>query len=262
MTRPIPLRERMAEYVPSWLADHDPVGKSYGWRFLTALARFVDAGISAALGASLGAVGKGTPTALKYVGHARGIVRGRFDTDESYAAKFPTWIDRWREAGSQRRLAIELAEYLGDARVRVVNRAGHWVTVEADGSITETDAEWDWDSVSHPDRVAFWSDLWVVVYPAWAHRPGTLGTLGVDAYALGHLAPRAEIDAVKLGIRRFKAAHSCVRAVIWTSNTSLFDPTNPSSCPNGRWGAWGIYDGSSYVPSDRDLVNCRFWEPR
>lgn len=262
MTRPIPLRERMAEYVPSWLADHDPVGKSYGWRVLTALSRFVDAGLSAALWASLGAVGKGTPTALKYVGHARGITRGRLDTDESYAAKFPSWIERWREAGSQRRIAREIAEYLGDARVRVVNRSGHWITVEANGTLTEHDAEFDWDSESHPYRASWWSDLWVIVCPAWAHRPGTIGAIGVDQYAIGHLATQPEVDAVKLLIQRWKAAHSCVRAVIWTSDPDLFDPEEPASCPNGRWGAWGIYDGDSYVPSDRDLVNCRFWEPR
>lgn len=261
------LRDKVARYLPSWLSESDPDSPSYGHRFVFIIGRFVDTSLSAAMQASLAAVGRGTPSALKYLGRARGITRGRLDTDATYGAKLSTWIDRWKEAGQQRRLAIEIAEYLGDSRVRVVNRAGHWVTVEANGTITETDAEWDWDSVSHPDRndpeAPWWSDLWVIVYPTWEQRAGTLGDLvGADGYGIGHMAPAQQIDAVKGIIQSFKACHSCVRAVLWTSNEERYDPDEPSSCPDGTWGAWGIYDGDSYVLGGRDLTETRYWEPR
>lgn len=258
------LRDQIGRYLPSWLGDNYPASPSNGFRVLYTLARFVDAGLSAAMQGSLAAVGRGTPTALKYVGQARGVTRGRFDTDVSYGLKLSTWVDRAKEAGNARRLATEIYEYLGDGpRVRVVNRQGHWVTVATDGTITETDAAWDWDSVSHPGRATWLSDQWVIVCPSWAFRDGTLGELpGYDGYALGHLATMQDVDVLKGVVQRYKSAHSCVRAVIWTSDATLFDPAAPLTCPDGTWGAWGIYSGVDYVPSGRDLTRCRFWEPR
>ncbi len=257
------LRSLVSRYLPAWLSDAYPESPSYGDRWMWLTARFVDATLSVVMQGSLAAVGRGTPTALKYVGAARGVQRGRLDPDDTYRAKLPTWIDRWKEAGSQRRLAIEIAQYLGDSRVRVVNRHGHWITVEADGTITETDAPFDWDSVSHPARAASWSALWVMIWPTWDVRPGTLGDLtGDDGHSLGHLSTPQEVEAVKGLCLDFKSGHSCVRAIIWTSDETLFDPENPASLPNGRWGAWGILDGDSYVASDRNLTTCRYWEPR
>lgn len=261
------LRDAMGDYVPSWLADSYPASASYGYRLLYVIGRFVDAGISAVMQGALSAAGRGSPSALKYVAQERGITRGRFDTDDTFAAKLPTWIDRWKEAGSQLRLATEIWEYLGDARVRVVNRAGHWVTIDTDGTITTADATWDWDSVSNPERNdpdnPWRSDEWVIVCPSWAFRTGTRGGLtGDDGFSIGHLATPQEVDAVKGLCLRWKAAHSCVRAIIWTNDTALFDPTDSSTRPNGTWGMWGIYSGGHYVLGGRDLVHCRFWEPR
>lgn len=261
------LRDRLSEVLPSWLNDNGPELPSYGFRVLWTLVRFVDSALSGVLQGRLAAVGRGTPTALKYVGAARGVTRGRLDTDESYAAKLPTWIDRWKECGSQRRLAIELAEYLGDSRVRVINRAGHWVTVEADGTITETDAPWDWDSISHPERSdpdnPYWSDEWVVICPTYAVRSGTIGDLtGDDGFGVGHLCPHRDVDEIKRICLNWKGGHSCVRAIIWTSDASRFDPSDSATCPNGRWGAWGIWDSGSFIAGDRDLVSTRYWEPR
>lgn len=266
------IRDLFGRWVPSWLADNatddDPSTGSNGYRVLYTCVRFVDSAIAIMMQGSVAAVGRGTPTALPYVGDERGVVRGRFDTDDAYRAKLPTWLDRWREAGQGRRLVREVWEYLGNARVRLVTRSGHWITLETNGTMTETDAAWDWDSVSHPERnvpgAPWWSDEWLIIYPTYPVRPGTLGGMtGDDGLGLGHLCPRVEVDQVKLIVNRYKACHSCVRAVIWTSSSTRFDPATPTSKPNGTWGAWGILDGSNhYVPSGRDLTECRYWEPR
>jgi hypothetical protein len=263
-----PLRDLISA-LPSWLADKSglPGLPSNGYRVVFTLSRFVDVGISALMQASIAAVGRGTPTALKYVGDARGVIRGRLDTDADYRKKLPTWIQRWKDAGNARRLAREVWEYLGDSRVRVVTRAGHWITIETDGTMTETDAPWDWDSVSNPERnnpaAPWWSDEWIIVYPSWALRPGTFHDLtGDDGFGLGHLAPRAQVDALKLIVDRYKAAHSCVRAIIWTLDATRFDPAVPASKPDGTWGQWSRTIGGHCVFSGRDLSTCRFWEPR
>lgn len=265
------LKDVFGRILPSWLADNFPASPSYGYRFLWVGAALVDAALDTMLQGSLAASGRGTPTALRYIGAARGILRGRYDTDDEYFVKLQTWIDRHKERGQQRRLAREVWEYLGNdgsgaSRVRVVNRAGWWVTITAAGELEETQADWDWDSVSHPFRndldAPYFSDLWVIVYPSWTFRAGTLGDLtGDDGFAIGHMAPHAEVEALKSIVTTWKAAEECIRAVIWTTDETLFDPEEPSTCPDGTWGAWGTTGSGSRVKSGRDLINCRFWEP-
>ncbi|MDX6480352.1 MAG: hypothetical protein QOG85_862, partial [Gaiellaceae bacterium] len=213
--------------------------------------------------------GRGTPTALPYIGRSRGIIRNQGESEASYAERLGRWLDTWPEAASQELIAVAIHQFLAThPRVRVITRSGLWLTCEADGTIVRTEAAWDWDSISHPQRndpdAPWWSDMWIVVQLSpWAQRPGTLGDLtGDDGFALGHLATHPEVDAIKGLIAQWKGAHSRVRAVIWTTDATLFDPEEPASCPNGRWGAWGIYDGTSYVPSDRNITTCRYWEPR
>ncbi len=259
------LRHILANYLPSWLGDQNPTAPSWGYRTLAAAALLVDGQIQVVLEASLAAVGRGTPTALKYLALARGVTRGRLDTDETFGDKLATWIDLAKARGGQRGLARELAGYLGESRVRVINRAGHWVTVDADGTLTETDAAFDWDSVSHPERAEFLAEQFIVVYspPAWIERPLTLGDLtGADGYAIGHLVTPQEKDAVLGIVDRAKAAHTMIRAVIFTTDAARFDPTVPASCPDGTWGAWGTRGNGSRTKSGRDLTSCRFWEPR
>ena len=263
------LAQSLKQYLPSWLNDNDPISPSYGYRVLSTLSKFVDQSLSNAMGASLAAVGKGLPLALKYVGWARGVVRGRFDTDDQYATKLTTWIDRLKEAGSQLRLAKEIFDYLGTWEVRIVNRAGHWYVLHTDGSINEYfGVPFDWDSISNPERhdpsAPWWSDLFIIVVPTYPIRPLTMGDLtGIDdGFGLGQLVPRQEYDAVKEIVDRFKAAHSCVRAILWTSNSARYNPASPTMMPNGKWGNWGIYSSGHYIASDRDLTETRFWEPR
>lgn len=158
-------------------------------------------------------------------------------------------------------------------RVRIVNRAGFFLTLEQDGATySEHQGTWDWDSVSHPERndpdEPWWSELWIIVYTApeqWPFASGTLGdaddVFGDDGLGLGHDVTRKEYDAVRGQASQFKAAHTLVRAVIWCSDPDLFDPTAPATLPDGTWGAWSMDDGTgARIPSGRDLTSCRYWE--
>jgi hypothetical protein len=262
------LRDQLRKWVPWWLQDRRlSSGKTAGFRFLWVMVATLDAFLEWILqGLQAAWPGKGTATALPFIGRSRGIIRGVSDTDASYVARLIAWLDKWKNAGSQLQLAIELHEYIaGNPMVRIVNRAGQWVTVAADGSVTRTNAAWDWDSISNPERAGFWSELWVIVYPTpWALRGGSLGSLtGYDGFSLGHLASIVEWDAIKTIIAQWKSAHTYVRAVIWTSDVTLFDPAVPASKPNGLWGQWSVAGGTgTRVASSRNLTTCRYWEPR
>lgn len=262
MAATLRLRDAFKSVSPWWLSDRPTAGKTVGYRFLWSMISVLDVLAEGLLqGMRAAWPGAGTPTALPYIGRSRGIARGQSDTDDEYAAKLRAWLVRWEDAGSMEGLARELHEYLGNhPRVRIVNRAGRWVTME-NGVLGTTDAEWNWDGVSHPERAGFWSELWIIIYPTqWAVR-GSMATLTPqDGYGLGHLVSREEVDAVKGIVSDWKSAHSRVRAVIWTSDATLFDPDDSDSLPDGTWGAWGGVGSGSRTASGRNTTTCRYWE--
>jgi len=209
--------------------------------------------------------GLGTPTALPFVGRARGMIRGESETDSEYAARLLTWIEKARALGSAERIATAIHEFCANhPRVRIVTRSGRWVTLETNGTITRTTAAWDWDSVSNPERAGFWSEIWIIVYPTqWSPQPvlglPTSPALGTVQQGLGHQAPPSSVDAIRGLVQQCKSAHTKVRALIWTSDAALFDPAVPVSLPNGNWGSWGV-GSPSRIPSDRNTTTCRYWE--
>lgn len=256
---------------PWWLSDRLTQKKTVGYRYLWSLIAPLDATMDVLLqGIQAAWPGVGTPTALPYIGRSRGVVRGQADTDDEYATKLIGWLERAEQLGSMEALAREIHEYLGNhPRVRVVNRAGRWVTMNADGSFSFAQAAWDWDSVSNPERndpdAPWWSEMWVIIYPTQWALSGAWGDgrhWGARDSGIGHIVSREEVDAVKGLISLAKSAHSLVRAVIWTSDGTLFDPAMPGSLPDGTWGMWGSGGSGSRVASGRNTTTCRYWEPR
>lgn len=214
--------------------------------------------------------GQGTPTALPLIGRSRGMIRSQLETEAEYAVRLGTWLDRARQFGSMLSTARALHEYLGNRpRVRMYNRAGACLEVaETTGAVTRYDAgstAWDWDSVSHPERAGYWWDLWACVYPMqWSASPvleagsrklGATPNLGV-----GCAATREEHDAIVGLVQQHKSAHSHMRAVIFTTDATLFDPTTPASQPDGEWGDWSSKGSGSRVVSHRDVTTCRYLE--
>lgn len=261
----IRFRDAFRRFIPPWLVDRVQAGLTVGFRFLWAMIAPLDAALEVIVqGMQAAWPGKGTPTALPLLARSRGILRGQTETEEHYAERLRGWLDTWRNAGSAETIARQLHEYLGNnPRVRVVNRAGVWVTVNEDGSVERHTQAWDWDSVSNPERAGFWSEIWIIIYPTqWADAPdyGVARNYG-DPSGLGHLCTPQEYDTVHGLISQWKAVHTKVRTVIWTSDTALFDPATPASLPNGTWGTWSTQGSGSRVASGRELVTCRYWEP-
>lgn len=270
------LRDLVDKIVPKWLSEGDPENPGFGFRLIWVLALLIDVAIEVVSSAIQAARGRGTSTDADLVGvYARGLIRNQDESDEDYARRLGTWVDRAKENGGPTRLALAIHDYLrSHPRVRVFRRNGKCITIEADRTITIDEATaWDWDSESHPHRNdpehPYWSDLFYVVYTTsgsseqWPKRGGTLDGMaaGDDGYGLDHLCTWKERDDLKSLIRICKSAHSRIRALIWCDDESKFVPDDDASMPNGRWGAWGIADGSAYVPSDRDFTHCVFWEP-
>lgn len=250
--------------LPVWMQ------RSVGFRFILVLVVLADVGAQMLLEALYARFpGVGTPTALPLIGRSRGMIRGMNETDLGFAGRLIQWLDRWRIAGSQKAIAQAVRDYVsGNPKVRVVNRGGTMTTIDAAGVVTvQTGVAWDWDSLSNPSHAGFWSETWIIVYsPPWAKTGPQLVSAGsppnTGPYGIGQLVPRQDVDAIKGLLAQWKSAHSFIRCVIWTYDATLFDPANPGSMPDGKWGEWWYPTtaGAAYHLSSRSL-SCRFWEP-
>ncbi|MDQ2783208.1 MAG: hypothetical protein M3Y26_11850 [Actinomycetota bacterium] len=267
MTASRRFRDEIRSYVPAWLSDRHAAKPelSAGFRFLWAMAAPLDAAIDVLMqGLRAAQPGQGTPTALALIGRSRGIIRGQGETDASYSGRLTGWLDRWRIAGTAEAIARSIQEYCANhPRVRIVTRSGVWVTLETNGTITRTTAAWNWDGTSNSERAGYWSELWVIVYPTpWSttQKWGDGRKWGGRDGALGHFVARQDVDALRGLIAQWKSAHTKIRAVIWTSDSALFDPAVPASNPDGTWGEWGIQGNGPRVASTRNITTCRYWE--
>lgn len=276
-------RDLLKAAAPWWLSDRPdgkapwpgPTSLNVGYRVLWTLAAILDVGEEFLYeGVQAAYPGLGTVSALPLIAQTRDLIQGDTETATAFAARLVTWLEQHAVTGPAA-LALQLHYYLpGQPMVRIVDRSNNWVQVDAAGVVTEPTplASWTWDNVSNPERAGFWSELWIIIYsttsgqPCYPLRPGTLGQLtGDDGYGLGLMIPHASADTVRRIIANWKGAHSRIRAVLFTSDPTAYDPLNPhgagSLWPDGTWGQWGLPGSDPYVRGGRDLTYTRYLEP-
>lgn len=271
-------RDALRSFIPIWLQDRP--GFRNGYKFLYVCALLVDIALKWCVesvyawfpGYSLGATqGVSAASALPLIGQSRGMLQGLGEADASFAQRLIGWLDDWEAAGSSEILVAQIQAYLGTSpTVRVVDRAGNWTSIDPSGDITTTSAAWDWDEVGQPERVWWWSDLWIIVYPCpWPITGTTLSSLvGVwgtyNGIGTGHQVPRGPVDAILGLLELWKGAHCWCESIIWSYDSSLFVPGSPASGdPNGTWAFWG-YPVSGELKVARTGSadgRCRYWIP-
>lgn len=269
MTAALRFRDVFRRWTTPWLLDRVldnlVTGYEYLWSQIAPLDNLVD---QLTQGLQAPWPGLGTPTALGLIGRTRGLIRGQGESDASYIVRLQGWLDGAKNLGSAESTCKALQIYLSThPMVRIVNRAGFWTTLDTSGNFSYTTKAWNWDTVSNPERndpsAPYWSDEWIIIYsPPWAVRGnfGDVGQVYGQQTGRGHLVSRAEYDAILGEIRRTKSAHTNVRCVIWSYDSTKFDPTNSlSTMPDGTWGRWG-WKGAAHYPCRRDTT-CRYWEP-
>lgn len=275
------IRHAIASWIPNWLSNR--AEKNTGYKLLYTAALVCDAVVETGLqGLRAAWPGKGTPTALPYIGQSRGLIRGLTETDDAYASRLRAWLTTWENAGDDTSLIRLLQTYLGTylagspRMIRIVNRAGNFVTVDSAGVVTRaTDTDWDWDEVYEPYKSTWWSDIWIIVYvdgrwPTYADLSDAnwLAAWGTyDGFGTGHMVPREAVDGVKNLVAAFKGAHTYLQAIVFTTDGLAFTPGTIGSWadnPDGRWGNWSYDNGTSQVPariSAYIAFTTRFWIP-
>jgi hypothetical protein len=196
--------------------------------------------------------------ALAAMGRDRRIRRGLNETPQAYARRLIRWIDDWKVAGNPFALMQQLAAYLGPVpSYRTVDVRGNWFSRAADGtlSISLTQANWDWDAAS--DALARWSRFWVVIYPNgfWTQGPnwGDSGAKwGTPERTWGSTATVDEVSTVRSIVADWKPAGTrCVNVILAFDGTS-FNPATArdgTGLPDGTWGHWSKISGGAYVAS-------------
>jgi hypothetical protein len=241
---------------------------------------------------------------LSIIGRDRRIPRAPGETPESYARRLVLWLDLWALAGLPLGLlyAIQSFVFPGYPQVRLVSRSGFWYTLDEGASRDASPFEamtlpcpevpgqrtpryvpaleatprarfwmhdgagnWDWDSISNPERAAFWWDYWLVVYPSSWPLQGTYAGSGADqvVYGSGEAWGFDEIagtfGTMRELVRIYQRAGSNCRGVIFAPTLADFDPyaaPGDPTMPDGHWGADAkIIAGASEHTRRRD---CRY----
>lgn len=279
------VRDALKSIVPSWLADRaDDLNK--GFKVLWVIAQMADGVIQTSIeGVKAALPGLGTSTALALLGASRRILRGLAETDAEYAARLRQWLTIWTNAASDETLLLLLQTFLGPDNIgmpvmRIVNRAGLFTTLAADGvTFTQVqDSAWataatSWDAVYQPERAQWWSDIWLIAYidsARWPVYPTLSGpefaaAWGSGELGTGHQVPQVAPQGVASIIADMKGAHTFVQSIIFTCDTGLFVPGSLGGVnnPNGRWGNFSAPNATTRIQArTRTIVSpspTRYW---
>ncbi len=216
--------------------------------------------------------------ALAAMGRDRRIVRGINESSQTYAQRLVRWLDDWRTAGNPFALMAQLAGYCGLATgpgvapgtrpsFRTVDVRGNWFSRAADGtlSVSLKQANWDWDG--SPTALANWSRFWVIIYPngLWSTGP-RWGDAGINwgqpnNRTWGSTATTDEVASVKGIVADWKpAGTTCVNIILAFDNSSFnpFSSVDTAGLPDSTWGKWHKVAAGVSVPSR--LSTARYWD--
>jgi hypothetical protein len=249
---------------PRWLRNRRD--KSVAYRILATFGAVLDALVEWLIqGSQARMPGQGTPTALPYIGRDRGYLRGHTQSNAIFAARLLGWREAWRRAGHPFELLRQIRGYLAPygVKVRHVDNAGNWHTIEADGTEVRQHlpGSWDWDG-----NTAEWWRFWIILYPPadWQVWPAfweldpTLwgGNLAGNGWTLGQQVTFALAEDLRAIVRQWKAQHAVCAWIVVAFDPESFNPTDPGTLPDGNWQYYT--KGSPKEPAR--LTTARYWQ--
>lgn len=204
-----------------------------------------------------------TTTSLPYIGADRLIPQGLVESTSAYALRLQRAYDDWRKAGMARAVMSQLLGYLTpyNQRIVAVSQKSVWDYFPNGSSPSSTPshvpstaatsptANWDWDSVSDPNKVSWWWRVWLILdadplYPTWVTTEGTWGDgdlWGDSTKSWGLSVPSTVISSIRAIVKLWKPKAAWVRWIIVSFDSTLFGPTDApgaATLPDGKWGPW------------------------
>lgn len=201
------------------------------------------------------------PDALTYLGRDRKIVRGINEPAASYAVRLQRWLDDHRVRGNPFALMMQLRAYMqADCKIRTVDRAGNWYTIEENGtrSVNLALGNWNWDGAA----ATLWSRFWVIIYPIggtdpWAPSVGDAGGASWPVGGtIGTTATPDQVASVRSIIRDWKPAGTTCEWIITAFDAASFNPLGLPE-PDGTWDWFGYSNAGAYEIAR--LTTARYW---
>lgn len=189
------------------------------------------------------------PDALALIGRDRGIVRGRGEPRDAYAARLLRYLQDLRVAGSPFALCEQLFHYLQtpNATIRTVDDRGNWFERAPNGELAaQIGGGWNWDGQT---KFRFWV---IIVNGPWEIRwDPSLGSWSGNTTATSE-----EVSDVMSIIRDWSPAGTQCEWVVVANGPAetTFAPGAPTT-PHGTWGHWA--SGNPMRPTRSNLA--RYW---
>lgn len=192
-----------ANKLPRWLQRY------WGSRFIYALWIQTDAFIDALVaGVKMRFPGYYSFESLPLIGRERRIQRGLSESDATYAARLPGWLDAHATRGGPYALLQQLFAFYAPNNfpVRLIYRSGRYFDLATDGTITMGDQP----SFSPDNMPSKWARWWLIFQwptPVPAKRKWGAFKWG-DGSTYGSGFTSADVYDLKLVPREWNAAHA------------------------------------------------------
>lgn len=124
-------------------------------------------------------------------------------------------------------------------------------------------ANFDWDSLSNPERAACWWDAVGVIYGRYEEQEAYADLadtwlLDDPSESVGFNEGYGTFTTLQYLATQRKSCKSVLRAIVWTDNEALFPPDGAlgdPELPDGYWGRPGKVIAGKLIPSQR--LDCR-----
>lgn len=229
---------------PTWLWGGVRSEVGSGGRVLYSLGRVLDANAEAWRQALLARMPQfALPGALPLLGRDRGIIRGRDESNTSYASRLISHWDDNHERGMPFAMLRQIRAYLqGNHCVRIVTNSGQFYSIEENGTYVTSRGRWQFGK--NTDFRLFY----VIIFNAFR--------FGFDA-GKTCTATYVDIATIKQIIRDWSPVVATCEYVILANcrPSELFLADSAGNPVAGEWEHWAF--GDPYRPVRNK--QCRFW---
>lgn len=146
-------------------------------------------------------------------------------------------------------LLHEIAQIVGACRIRLISADGTWWTREANGYTWRlSGGPWAWDAAVDADSTQWARGLIVIDSPPGIDKWELLGAdahfLGEPSASYGTTALTEWWNRLVVTIGNFAPRHMLTLAVIINFDSTKFDPSDASTCPQDNWYHSHEYSGT------------------
>jgi hypothetical protein len=216
-------RDLVRRITPRWLHGRVAGGLLYALAVhVDALGQMLVAGVKRRFPGAPGTL----PDALPAIGRERKIRRGPNETDASYAARLPTWLEARRLRGGPYAMLRQVRAFYGAApfAVDLIYRNGRHFAMAPDGTITRSIISFSPDAFP-----TAWARWWMIYrWPETVEDDGIWSDPGTweDGGVWDSSLTAAEVAQLALIPTEWNAAHTKGYVLLATAASTTLDPAH------------------------------------